>query len=199
MCIFIFLAVSVCSHQGCMQKQAWADTYWGVVQEEFVMDIRCLKILRGKFPLERNNQLLQRSAQNEINLNINPDCSNQFLGSLTNVRDGPLQQSVGHLSQIGTEHSISYPSLSVTLQILFLQLVWLPYSPFFGTAGRPVLANMSVNVYTGPTVCETSSPAKHAVGSVDGSGGPFRVRRENCWVSGPPQEVVQLKQQQWLM
>ena len=61
-----------------------------------------------------------------------------------------------------------------------------------------MLANMSVNVYTGPTVCETSSPAKHAVGSVDVSGGPFRVRRENCWVSGPPQEVVQLKPQQWL-
>lgn len=62
-----------------------------------------------------------------------------------------------------------------------------------------MLAGMSVDVCTGPAVCETSSPAKHAVGSVGGSGGPFRVRREKCWVSGPPREVVQLQQQQWLM
>lgn len=62
-----------------------------------------------------------------------------------------------------------------------------------------MLANMSVNICTGTTVCETSSLAKHAVVSVGGSGGPFGVRQENCWVSGPPREVVQLKQQQWLM
>ena len=55
MCVFIFFVISVCHHQGCMRKQACTDMYWGVVQEEFVMDIRCLKILRGKFPLERDN------------------------------------------------------------------------------------------------------------------------------------------------
>ena len=37
-----------------------------------------------------------------------------------------------------------------------------------------MLAGMSVNVCTGPAVCETSSPAKHAVGSVGGSGGSLQ-------------------------
>ena len=31
--------------------------YWCVVQEEFFMDIRCLKILRGKLHLKRDNRL----------------------------------------------------------------------------------------------------------------------------------------------